>query len=382
MSRHRGRRGRTSKPLLSATMASTDTLWFAFLSEEKSAVRLRSRADLEAASRKVDVVFCGGEWKPIETVLEEATAPPTPRPGSASGVAATAGTPRNFTQHVSVKYDPLTGGLTGLPKAWEGLLPEGCSRDAVSYADVPAELRPTGVADPGLRLKDELLVGAPFNVQKWRPSFGVPVELVETTPMHGFSIPTVLLTLRTALAEAGGLAEEGIFRVAPDGAKCAEAERQLGDAPLAVPAAAAGEAHVLANLIKRWFRQLPMRLFDVVPSERRVACSTGAECLALLQSDAFPPLQKGITLWLLELMSDVVDNGEENKMSLDAIAIVLSPNLYTPLAEGADPYEALHHAKVMAHFVVELLSAFTSTRNQWRSNSDGLAASEEAAEAA
>jgi hypothetical protein len=67
-------------------------------------------------------------------------------------------------------------------------------------------------------------------------------------------------------------------------------------------------------------------------------------------------------------MSDVVDNGEENKMSLDAIAIVLppylhrprsrprslhalrceqvlSPNLYTPLAEGADPYEALHHAK-------------------------------------
>ena len=209
-------------------MASTDTLWFAFLSEEKSAVRLRSRADLEAASRKVDVVFCGGEWKPIETVLEEATAPPTPRPGSASGVAATAGTPRNFTQHVSVKYDPLTGGLTGLPKAWEGLLPEGCSRDAVSYADVPAELRPTGVADPGLRLKDELLVGAPFNVQKWRPSFGltpsrrlrrplhrarlsasselirvgVPVELVETTPMHGFSIPTVLLTLRTALAEA------------------------------------------------------------------------------------------------------------------------------------------------------------------------------------
>jgi len=97
--------------------------------------------------------------------------------------------------------------------------------------------------------------------------------------------------------QAGGLVEEGIFRIAPDGAKCAEAERQLGDAPLAVPAAAAGEAHVLANLIKRWFRQLPMRLFDVVPSERLMACGTGADCLALLQSDAFPPLQKGITLW-------------------------------------------------------------------------------------
>jgi len=36
----------------------------------------------------------------------------------------------------------------------------------------------------------------------------------------------------------------------------------------------------------------------------------------------------------------------------------------------------------MAHFVVELLSTFTSTRNQWRSNSDGLTASEEAAAAA
>lgn len=91
---------------------------------------------------------------------------------------------------------------------------------------------------------------------------GVPVELVETTPMHGFSIPTVLLTLRTALAEAGGLAEEGIFRVAPDGAKCAEAERQLGDAPLAVPAAAVREA----------LRPIGFRLLStaqLVPSLRR-----------------------------------------------------------------------------------------------------------------
>ena len=64
------------------------------------------------------------------------------------------------------------------------------------------------------------------------------------------------------MRQAGGLAEEGIFRVAPDGAKCAEAERQLGDAPLAVPAAAVREA----------LRPIGFRLLStaqLVPSLRR-----------------------------------------------------------------------------------------------------------------
>ena len=64
------------------------------------------------------------------------------------------------------------------------------------------------------------------------------------------------------MRQAGGLAEEGIFRVAPDGAKCAEAERQLGDAPLAVPAAA----------VREELRPIGFRLLltaQLVPSLRR-----------------------------------------------------------------------------------------------------------------
>ena len=127
-------------------------------------------------------------------------------------------------------------GLTGLPEGWSGILPDGCAPDTVSAGSgLPPELVPSTRASPGVRLKDEAIVGKPFNVQRWRPAFGIPLEHVETSERNGFEIPLVLCTLRDGLRRMGGLHEEGIFRLAPDAALCQSACEALNANAAVVP---------------------------------------------------------------------------------------------------------------------------------------------------
>ena len=78
-------------------------------------------------------------------------------------------------------------------------------------------------------------MGKPFNVQRWRPAFGIPLEHVETSERNGFEIPLVLCTLRDGLRRMGGLHEEGIFRLAPDAALCQSACEALNANAAVVP---------------------------------------------------------------------------------------------------------------------------------------------------
>jgi hypothetical protein len=148
-------------------------------------------------------------------------------------------------QGIHVERDPLTGGLRGLPEEWARLLPEGCAPGIRQGEELPPELRPVATPAAGLQLTDEAIVGAPYNVSKWRPQFGLPLEVradlrkrtraksprltgclspceqaCETTDVNGYEIPLILVLLWRTLKSNGGLNEEGIFRLAPDQGAC------------------------------------------------------------------------------------------------------------------------------------------------------------------
>ena len=59
------------------------------------------------------------------------------------------------------------------------------------------------------------------------------------------------------------------------------------------------DPHILANLIKIFFRMMPERLLIDVSFEQASECETGPQCMQLLQS--FPSDRTGLFLWLLEL---------------------------------------------------------------------------------
>ena len=256
--------------------AETKEVWFEFLNHDETAIprtwsALTSGRDAPAGVANADrVVFRRGkvdEWTPLGEVTERmGTLEPIPSErGSQTSMRRasvksdeSSASADNVQQGVSVRYDPVTGGapqtphhhhhpagihtvaphagLTGLPEGWSGILPDGCAPDTVSAGSgLPPELVPSTRASPGVRLKDEAIVGKPFNVQRWRPAFGIPLEHVETSERNGFEIPLVLCTLRDGLRRMGGLHEEGIFRLAPDAALCQSACEALNANAAVVP---------------------------------------------------------------------------------------------------------------------------------------------------
>ena len=173
-------------------------------------------------------------------------------PSSASSAQDRTSVVTSVTHGISVKHDPKTGGLAGLPAAWTTLLPDGAAPQSVPDSSLPPELRPKGAPKPGERLHtDGPLIGQPFNVSKWRPQFGLPLEAVEMAKVDGFDVPILLIKLYGALKENGGLDEEGIFRLAPDALKCDEMRKGLNtDAEALSRIEEEKDTHVLANLIK------------------------------------------------------------------------------------------------------------------------------------
>ena len=192
----------------------SQTVWFEFMNGDMSAMPVTlTEADLEAhaaspQSGKERLVMKPGvldEWTPmseaaavISSRASMQSKRESQRASTASGSssipegapldisdgktppAAAIGNATNVRHGVSVKHDPKTGGLVGLPEGWSALLPDGCAPETQSDANLPPELRPTAQPKPGTKLHDEVVIGTPFNVSKWRPQFGLPPEVRRT----------------------------------------------------------------------------------------------------------------------------------------------------------------------------------------------------------
>ena len=359
-------------------------IWYEYINSDVSAmpVELPRAVDGDGADPNGGerLVFRPGAgldgWTPMREVLSSRAS------ASSTGQAAASASSADdeLADHVvtdvrhglHVRQDPVTGGLSGLPEGWTGLLPEGCAPDSRPHGSLPPELRPVAMAGPGERLTDQMIVGTPFNVSRWRPQFGLPLEACETTNVNGYEIPSILVLLWRTLKANNGLLEEGIFRLAPDASACDALKQALNtDGEALHRIGSDSDPHVLANLIKVFFRSLPERLMVGVTTEQILACSeSGVACMKLLQS--FSPQRQGLLLWLLEMMADVSELKDKNRMTERAVATVIAPNIYTEPEDLTDPMAALHYSQHMAKFVCELLLHFVAVRVQVRVRSGSV----------
>ncbi|GLD96055.1 hypothetical protein PINS_up004733 [Pythium insidiosum] len=158
--------------------------------------------------------------------------------------------------------------------------------------------------------------------------------------------------MRECLVINNGLTTEGIFRLAPDKDKCMVVKQSINDGTFVDCA----DVHIMANLIKVWFRELPQSLFNAVP-ERHIyrACDLKDSDAVMSSLDAFQPLHRDVILWLLDLMVDVVNHEAQNKMTARNMAIVISPNLFSITSDN--PMYALTMSQKVAEFTFVLLDA-------------------------
>ena len=190
--------------------------------------------------------------------------------------------------------------------------------------------------------------------------YGVPLQTCPRTQVDGYSdrIPIVLIKLKQRFIELGGLEADGIFRLAPDGQDVADAKMSINAGQALKSLARTKDPHVVANLIKQFFRELKPKVLNAFSKEELTEMSNITDLAVLgrrLQN--LPDPQRSSFFWLLDLLSEVATNEDINRMTPTNLAIVLSPNLFDA-GPGVDPYQEL--------LLSQRVAAFTSSSLKWR----------------
>ncbi|XVF55746.1 hypothetical protein PTKIN_Ptkin06aG0061600 [Pterospermum kingtungense] len=163
---------------------------------------------------------------------------------------------------------------------------------------------------------------------------------------RGNSVPTILLLMQRHLYALGGLQAEGIFRINAENSQEEYVREQLnrGVIPDGI------DIHCLAGLIKAWFRELPSGVLDSLPPEQVIESQSEEECARLVR--LLPPTEAALLDWAINLMADVVQLENLNKMNARNVAMVFAPNM----TQMSDPLTALMYAVQVMNFLKTLIT--------------------------
>ncbi|XP_071715947.1 rho GTPase-activating protein 5-like isoform X2 [Rutidosis leptorrhynchoides] len=176
--------------------------------------------------------------------------------------------------------------------------------------------------------------------------FGVSTESMQLSfDSRGNSVPTILLMMQRRLYAQGGLQAEGIFRINGDNGQEEFIREQLnrGEVPENI------DVHSLAGLIKAWFRELPNGVLDSIEPEQVMQAQSEEECANLVR--LLPPTEASLMNWAVNLMADVAQLENLNKMNARNIAMVFAPNM----TKMVDPLTALMYAVQVMNFLKTLI---------------------------
>ncbi|CAO2824471.1 unnamed protein product [Amaranthus hypochondriacus] len=207
-----------------------------------------------------------------------------------------------------------------------------------------------------LGLPLEFQVEVPVKVPSASASvFGVSAESMQCSyDSKGNSVPIILLLMQERLYSQGGLKAEGIFRINPENGQEQEVRDQLnrGIVPDDI------DVHCLAGLIKTWFRELPSGVLDGLSPEQVLQCNTEEDYILLVKQ--LKPMEAALLNWAIDLMADVVEDEEFNKMNARNIAMVFAPNM----TQMSDPLTALMHAVQVMNLLKTLITKSLREREQ------------------
>jgi len=184
--------------------------------------------------------------------------------------------------------------------------------------------------------------------------FGVSTESMQCSyDSRGNSVPTILLMMQRRLYEQGGLRAEGIFRInAENSQEFVRDQLNSGIVPDGI------DVHCLAGLIKAWFREMPSGVLDSIPPGQVMQCQSEEDCARVAK--CLPPTEAALLDWAVNLMADVVQEEQINKMNDRNIAMVFAPNM----TQMADPLTALMYAVQVMNFLKMLVQKTLKDRGE------------------
>ena len=78
-------------------------------------------------------------------------------------------------------------------------------------------------------------------------------------------------------------------------------------------------------LLQAWFRELPAGVLDSLSPEQVMHCQSEEDCAELAR--LLPPTAAALLDWAINLMADVVQEEQQNKMNARNVAMVFAPNM-------------------------------------------------------
>jgi len=200
------------------------------------------------------------------------------------------------------------------------------------------------------RKKKEMIISDPFSIEhkdhvefnletrtfvglpdEWEASlnrqFGLPLSQVPSTKIEGYvsKIPDVLVLMKEYFLKNDGLITEGVLRIAPDSEESSHVKHLLNRGKFK----ACNDIHCMPHLIKLFFRELPGSILKDISPEIIIECKTAETASEVLDSLQEP--NASVFRWLLDVCILIAENTKSNKMTDQAIAIVIAPNIFEGL---------------------------------------------------
>lgn len=187
--------------------------------------------------------------------------------------------------------------------------------------------------------------------------FGVPLEhVIEHRGVYvgKLHVPTTLVEMAAIIRKE--LATEGLFRVSGSTTRMKAIQGDVN-----AGGSISGIIHDIAGLLKTFFRQLPdplltFRLYHPLISTAGIEDETARITAILLLMFELPPAHLHSTMYLTQLLHDVVSN-PGSRMTASNLAAIFTPNILRPNEEAGititSELEIANHSKAVA--IVEIL---------------------------
>jgi len=184
--------------------------------------------------------------------------------------------------------------------------------------------------------------------------FGVDPFSIEQEDDNGHRVPIVLIEMKKFILEHNGVNIEGIFRLAGEQTEIHRIKELMNKKVKWETR----DVSAIASLLKIWFRDLPVPILNALPSESMMNFQNATDCV-----DAYtqlPEPQHSLMAWLLDLLQQISQNSDVNKMTPQNIAIVVAPNLYD--ISTPNPMEGLILSQKCAQFLNHVLNSHIAAK--------------------
>ena len=166
--------------------------------------------------------------------------------------------------------------------------------------------------------------------------FGVDPSNLEWVAVQKYRLPRPLAVLYQKFMDLDGYHSEGVFRLAGQNGLMKEMKGSMNSNKGDIKINTEFGINEVANLIKLWFRELPTLLLNGL-NGNQIQMSGVDECYN--EYCTLPEHSKQLLDWLFNLLVEVSQYKDQNKMTLQNLAIVVAPNLYE--SSSSDPMEGL-----------------------------------------